>query len=422
MPDFLSQVERMINDLESKEKQKIARKYVEDMKWKGLRDPTIKSRMLSAVQFLKLVDDPKKITKEDVKKYANYLRDKKVSLNTLRLRLLNLKKFLEFLGYPDLLDGFKPPKVKNRLPVDNVLTPEDIKNMLKYAKTQRDRALLMLMWDSGARIGEITSLKIKNVEFDNYGGVVILPNKSDKLKTGQRRIRLIDSVPDLKLWLNMHPLKDKPEAPLFLSQLGRPLSDRQIDTILRQLAKKAKIKKDVSPHKIRHARLTFLAKMGLNEVELRIFAGWEDDSPMPAVYVHLAGGDVEKKLLRLAGIDIEEDKAEVKSLEPKICPRCGQKNPFDAKYCNCGQLLDVKEGITLQKEDVKSLEERIAKLEKEASLTKAVLRTMFEFFYGPRFLDPRKITNKERKILWKMITGEITLEEGKKMLQNVRVE
>jgi site-specific recombinase XerC len=67
--------------------------------------------------------------------------------------------------------------------------------------------LFMLLWDSAARIGEIMKLKVGDVLFDQYGGVIFVNGK-----TGKRRIRLTASVPDLQQWLNIHPLKDNPDA------------------------------------------------------------------------------------------------------------------------------------------------------------------------------------------------------------------
>lgn len=384
----------MIERLDTEEKRKIARKYFDKMEWEELREATIKSRMLTAKPFLDFVKDPEKITKEDVRAYVKWLRKKGVTENTLRLRVLNLKKFLEFAGFPDLLDGFKPKKVKRKLPLDNVLNPEDIKEMVKYAKIQRDRAILMCLWDTGARVGELRTLRVRNVDFDSYGGTVMLAKgngSEDGQKTGQRRIRIIDAVPDLQAWLNMHPYRNDPKAPLFPAVYDGKvnfISERRVDAILKYMKKKAEIQKDVSPHKIRHARLTHLAKQGLNEMELRIFAGWEDDSPMPAVYVHMAGGDVEKKLLKMAGIDVEEDREEVKSLEPVVCPRCDRKNPFDAKFCNCGQVLNVK--AALEFEEVKDV------LREELSVGERLLAKLEAF---ERMQDEMHALRKEVKLL-----------------------
>ncbi|MEM5766564.1 MAG: hypothetical protein QXD43_03350 [Candidatus Aenigmatarchaeota archaeon] len=119
-----------------------------------------------------------------------------------------------------------------------------------------------------------------------------------------RRIRLIDSVPDLQLWVNHHSYKDNPEMPLFID-IGAYVGGRQLGYyallhIVKVLAAKAGINKRVYPHLFRHFRLTELAKL-FTEQELKVLAGWVGSSYMPRIYVHLSGADVEKKLLMLNG-------------------------------------------------------------------------------------------------------------------------
>ncbi|HCU22429.1 MAG TPA: integrase, partial [Candidatus Atribacteria bacterium] len=89
---------------------------------------------------------------------------------------------------------------------------DDIRKLVKACDNQRDRALIMLLWDSGARISKVLSRNVGHVEIDKYGAVVIVEGK-----TGRRRLRLIDGVPDLQLWLQMHPYRSDPSAPLFLT-------------------------------------------------------------------------------------------------------------------------------------------------------------------------------------------------------------
>lgn len=71
--------------------------------------------------------------------------------------------------------------------------------MLGVCDNQRDRALIFTLYESGLRASELLSLKIKNIQFDRYGAVIILPRRGRKngLKTGQRRIRLFDSMPQI---------------------------------------------------------------------------------------------------------------------------------------------------------------------------------------------------------------------------------
>ncbi|MEM2619567.1 MAG: tyrosine-type recombinase/integrase, partial [Candidatus Hadarchaeales archaeon] len=154
-----------------------------------------------------------------------------------------------------------------------VLTREEVRRMVEATETQRDRALIYLLYDSGARVGELVSMRVKDVEFDQYGAVVRVRGK-----TGKRRVRLIDSVPDLQLWINMHPNKEDPEAPLWPGRGGKPIGIVRVEHMVRRYAEKAGIPKKVHPHVFRHSRATHLAAMGLTEAQLRGFFGWTRDS------------------------------------------------------------------------------------------------------------------------------------------------
>ena len=97
----------------------------------------------------------------------------------------------------------------------------------------------MLMWDSGVRISEITSLNIGHVQFDRYGAVIIVTRK-----TGRRRLRLISSVPDLQQWMNLHPERSNANAPLFITLRNYGKSPRRMDmhiieNTLKSLTKKS---------------------------------------------------------------------------------------------------------------------------------------------------------------------------------------
>ena len=101
--------------------------------------------------------------------------------------------------------------------------------------------------------------------------------KSDG-KTGRKRLRLIDNVPDLQVWFNLLPLRDNPAAPLFLTHhrydVGRKRFDHwTVEWRFKFLKKRLNLGKPMNPHAIQHARLTDLAKQGFSEMELRLIAG-----------------------------------------------------------------------------------------------------------------------------------------------------
>jgi len=330
-------------------------RYLRHLELRQLKPNTIRSKLWRIYPFLKWYgfQDAKTVTQSVIEDFF-LERRKTVSPFTLQGNMLELKLFYRFL-LPDMVTKLfenitlKPPR--RYLPVDQLITRDDISRIIEACEKPRDRALFMLMWDSGARISELLSLNIGHIQFDQYGAVVIVNGK-----TGMRRLRLISSVPDLQMWINLHPLRHDNNAPLFVTSRKysgkmRRIDIRTVGNKLTHVAEALHITKPVHPHAIRHARLTDLARssggrQGLNEMELRLVAGWERNSAMPEVYVHLSGADVEKKLLEKAGI-IDDNKAKPETtLEPVRCPRCGMMNSHYSQYCTqCSMALNEKSAM-----------------------------------------------------------------------------
>ena len=326
--------------------------YVRGLRLKQLKEKTIRTKLWRIYPFLQHLDfiDAKTVAREQLEDYV-IERQNRCSPFTVQGDILEVKLFFRWLtqgSEKDLFQNIKIKKPRRHLPVEQLITREDIIRLVDACDKPRDRALIMLMWDSGARIGELLSLNIGHVQFDRYGAVVIVTGK-----TGMRRLRLISSVPDIQTWINMHPLRADANAPLFVTSRRyghepRRMSARTVENRLKYVARKLGMTKPIHPHAIRHARLTDLTrsngkKQGLSEMELRLVAGWEKNSAMPEVYIHLSGADVERKLLENAGfIDDTPDPADT-SLEPRQCPRCKALNAHDALYCATCSMALVEE-------------------------------------------------------------------------------
>lgn len=326
--------------------------YVRGLRLKQLKEKTIRTKLWRIYPFLQYLNfiDAKTVTREQLEDYV-IERQNHCSPFTVQGDILEVKLFFRWLtpeSEKDLFQNIKIKKPRRHLPVEQLITREDIIRLVDACDKPRDRALIMLMWDSGARIGELLSLNIGHVQFDRYGAVVIVTGK-----TGMRRLRLISSVPDLQTWINMHPLRADANAPLFVTSRRyghepRRMSARTVENRLKYVARKLGMTKPIHPHAIRHARLTDLTrsngkKQGLSEMELRLVAGWEKNSAMPEVYIHLSGADVERKLLENAGlIDDAPDPADA-TLEPQQCPRCKALNAHDALYCATCSMALVEE-------------------------------------------------------------------------------
>lgn len=93
----------------------------------------------------------------------------------------------------------RPKRQKIKLP-DEFLTPGDVKKMAQSTTHPRDTAIVMALYESAARTPEFCGLRIKHVDFDDYGARIRIDGK-----TGERKVRLLNSVPAIRDWLNHHP-------------------------------------------------------------------------------------------------------------------------------------------------------------------------------------------------------------------------
>jgi len=292
--------------------------------------------------------DFSKLTKEDIKNLIVKIEKNYEWTDwTKRRYKILIRKLIQVIDgydwnskkYPDRVDWIKA-HVKNgnhKLP-DEILTKEDIKKMINSASSIRDRAFISVLYESGCRIGELLTVKLKNTIFDEYGAIINVFGK-----TGSRRIRLISCVPELSQLIENHPFKDDNESYLWIDQYRNPLGYPATRKILKKIAKRSNIKKPVNPHSFRHARATHLANH-LTEAQMKEYFGWTQVSKMASIYVHLSGRDVDDAILRMHGKKPKEDKQD--EIETKTCIRYNEINSFDTKYCKkCGTILSQQDAM-----------------------------------------------------------------------------
>jgi hypothetical protein len=137
--------------------------------------------------------------------------------------------------------------------------------------------------------------------------------------------------------------------------------------MLRDIAERGGIKKDVNPHSFRHARATCLSK-GMKEHELDLYFGWTQGSQIPARYIHLSGRDLDDAVLKSRGIKPKEEPTE-NTLAPKPCSRCKLINKATSKFCGqCGAALDLKTALEAES----SIDEVLKKLLLNPEVQKAL--------------------------------------------------
>jgi len=171
---------------------------------------------------------------------------KKLDSNSLRLYVRAISSFLKFLDNENLAKQIKAPKVDKRLP--KFITYDELNKLLENAENYRDKLIIKFLFYTGVRVSELIKIKKNDIIFED--GFVKVYGKG-----GKERI-----VPIPKELLN--ELKD------YINKINTenifPLSSRQVERIIKYIAKNAGISKKVTPHVLRHSLATTLLSKGVD--------------------------------------------------------------------------------------------------------------------------------------------------------------
>ena len=322
--------------------------YINFMRAKGLTDRTIAKNLYCLSNFLQTVPDLdiSKIGKDRMTKAIADIERSKYAPKTKQNIKASIKSFYKHIigndeFYPENVRWIKTSLQQNKKVIpEEILNEDDIGKLLNASNDIRDKAIIALLYDSGVRIGELLSMKIKDVDMESEPAHITVTGK-----TGMRRIPIMFSAPYLAAYLNLRKDANTNE-PLWSargswSNLKVPIDRSGVAKVLLLAAKKAGITKRINPHSFRHARATYYANR-LTEQQLKHFFGWTNDSRMASVYVHLSGRDIDNAVLEANG-QKSIDNQEGPKLKILICDRCKFGNTIDAMYCTrCGAPLTAK--------------------------------------------------------------------------------
>ncbi|MBN2420651.1 tyrosine-type recombinase/integrase [Candidatus Woesearchaeota archaeon] len=313
-----------------------------------------RERMVAAIFWITrcFIKKPlKQVNVEDVKGVINTIEKVKYSPWTRALYKIAIRKFFRWLAYgsdklreyPRLVSWIKVHVRKRdqpRVQASAIITEEEIQKLIESSRSSRDRAFVALLYELGARISEIGNLAIKDLSRDQYSYTVDLFGK-----TGHRTPRVVLADPYVTEWLNHHPMRNDPKAPLWVVKDAKgnyvKMNYSTLRVMLRRIVGRSGIIKRIYPHLFRHTRVTHLLRnKQINEAQAKVYFGWTPESGMLSEYDHLVSGDVNDTILQMHGIHVDKNEAK-QSI--KICPRCKKINSNDAVNCiHCSSILDEK--------------------------------------------------------------------------------
>lgn len=194
-----------------------------------------------------------------------YFRHENPDYNYLRSVFVHLRKEL------NVEVGNKSKK----LPY--VPTEEEIRRYYKAvweSKNLQDIIIIKTLLYTGIRVSELIRLKIQDVDLDRCQ-IKVVSGKGQK----DRIVPFPKSFRET-LAFHMKSRKDKATPSLFESSWAKPYSDRGIRKILEKYSKDAKIKENISPHKLRHFLFTWLKKNGIDDALIQPYSGHETRSSL----------------------------------------------------------------------------------------------------------------------------------------------
>ena len=254
-----------------------------------------------------------------------------------------LKRFLKWSvenGYVKLdLRKIERIKVTRGLSVTkteaDILTEEEVTKLINTPKSIRYRALLGVLYEGGFRIKEIACLKWDDVRFLNWGCRIRTNGKTGK----ERVVPILTYGEYLAKYKSEHP-DPNPDSLVFLNEHNKPLKYQSFCKVLSKFCKEAGIDKPITPHTLRHSRITHCLRRGMQETICKKTFWGNQTTNMIQVYGHLTPDDSEKAFARIAGIDIPDDDNKDHAADPIQCMRCHTINPPGARFCSkCGMSL-----------------------------------------------------------------------------------
>jgi len=208
-------------------------------------------------------------TRKQITDFIMNLKDNGLSANSISRNLAAIKSFHRFLVIEryikdDVTSVMDSPKLWKKLP--EVLNLEEVERLLSKPNLRdwlgiRDKAALELMYATGMRVSELVDLKLDNVNLDV--GFIKCKGKGQKeriIPVGRKAITAIERYLN-KIRPKLVKKKENVQH-LFLTRLGRKMSRQTFWKIIKKYLKRAKIKKEVSPHTLRHSFATHLLERG----------------------------------------------------------------------------------------------------------------------------------------------------------------
>ena len=271
---------------------------------KGLSGNTIMAYKTDLTHFIgrleaNSVKDIGRVRRQDITDYLMYLKDKGISSNSISRALVAIKMFYRFLVQERLAKDDVPgvlesprlirslPDVLNSAEVERLMDSPDLRDWIGI----RDKAALELLYATGMRVSEIVELTKEGLNLDV--GFIKCKGKGDKERIVPMGRPAKEAVSRYLEKVRPRLARGKNDPHLFLSRLGKKISRQSFWKMMRRYTKAARIKKEITPHTLRHTFATDLLRNGADIRSVQSLLGHESITTTQ-VYTHITDKELKR--------------------------------------------------------------------------------------------------------------------------------
>ncbi len=255
-----------------------------------VRDVKLFVRFLESKSYIISPDD---VNQAHLQDFLKYLYEIKMSPYSQARILSGVKSFFKFLITVDFVKNspaelIESPQLGRKLP--DVLSFHEIETLLNAIDVStmegtRNRAMLETLYSSGLRVTELVELRLTHLYMDiGFLRVIGKGNKERLVPIGKEALKHIKLY--IEGYRNVQVIKKEYENYVFLNRRGGKMSRVMVFLVIKELAKKVGLKKEISPHTFRHSFATHLIEGGADLRAVQEMLGHESITTTE-IYTHL---------------------------------------------------------------------------------------------------------------------------------------
>lgn len=261
---------------------------------KNASNHTVKNYGIDLREFSLFLDKKtiEQVDYVDIRSFLATLKDKSYSKSSISRKLACIRSFFKFLTREDVVKanpsaGIATPKREKKLP--DFLEPQEVVRLIEAPAAGnweglRDRAMLETLYSSGLRVSELVGLN--HDDLDLFSALVRVRGKGKKeriVPLGQVALKAIQE------YIQHQPPKLRDNGlkkPLYLNRSGGRLTDRSVRRMILKYCRATGLKKEVSPHMLRHSFATHMLDRGADLRSVQELLGHENLSTTQ-IYTHV---------------------------------------------------------------------------------------------------------------------------------------